>query len=54
MGNMTAALTGSSFAGDGVANGVEGRLDGENWKTGDVRGELLSRFGGRIRGRGFG
>ena len=54
MGNMTTVLTGSSFAGDGLANGVDGRLDGENWKTGDVSGELLSRLDGRIRGSGLG
>lgn len=57
MGSMTIVFTGSGLAGDGVANGVDGRLEGENWKTGEVRGELLSvwfRFDCRILGSGFG
>ncbi len=60
-GNMTMALIGSDFAGEGVAKGVVGGiLEGENWNTGDVSGELLSdwlvllRLGWSIRGSGFG
>jgi hypothetical protein len=40
IGKTTIALTGSGLAGEGVAKGVDGKLDGENWKTGDVNGEL--------------
>ena len=54
---MTSAFIGSLLAGEGVAKGVGGRLEGENWKTGEVRGEFWSvwfRLGWRILGRGLG